>query len=77
MERDKQRSPSLREIGNIFQVIYYKYSVFLSDLQVLKILKHIFIRHSETIPAAYVKGSFWDIRLKSFKKPLGSNQLRN
>lgn len=56
---------------------YYKYLFFLSDLQVLKVLKHIFIRYSETIPAAYGEGSFGDIRLKSFKKPLGSNQLRN
>lgn len=77
MEWNKWRSPSLWEIGNISQVIIINIHFFLSDLQVLKILKHIFIRYSETVPAAYVKGSFWDIRLKSFKKPLGSNQLRN
>lgn len=77
MKRDKWRSPTLREIGNIFQVIIINIHFFLSDLQVLKILKHIFIRYSETIPAPYGKGPFWDIRLKSFKKPLGSNQLKN
>ena len=60
MEQNERRSPLLGEMGNSFQMIIINIHFFLLDLQALKTLKLVFMRHSKSIPAAYLKGSFRD-----------------